>query len=379
MLRTTHHALHTQENEAAIQFSILSLAYLWGTFMQRFDRILGILLFLRSGHSVTATELARHFEVSPRTIYRDVEALSALGIPVYAERGREGGFRLLEGYFLPPLMFSTREAISLLLGLTLLGSLQAQPFRAEMEAARKKLLAAVPDRLRATLLEANKIIGFEKLPGDIFNLEPDPAEVASTGAEAQEGEVVSLFLQAVLDKMSVYFSYRSPYGVKTKAFTVNPLGLFWDRDHWYLVGRRTGQAEASRLWRADRVLEIKLSQPASPNPAPFDVRELLGRNWLKSAMDQWRQETPVKICLSPAQAGRLQKDWYYRHAHFEPVGEAQILMTFGADNQAAVLELLRWLGPGAELIKPRAWRATMREELAQMLGQYEGDAEKEAP
>jgi predicted DNA-binding transcriptional regulator YafY len=344
--------------------------------MQRFDRILGILLFLRSGQSVTATELARHFEVSTRTIYRDVEALSLLGIPVYAERGREGGFRLLEGYFLPPLMFSTQEAISLLLGLTLLGSLQAQPFLAEMETARKKLLAAVPDRLRATLIEANKIIGFEKLPENIFDPEPSPAEAPSEGAEALEGEVVSLFLQAILDGLTVLFLYRSPYRAKTKNFTVEPLGLFWDRDHWYLVGHLAGQAGAPRLWRSDRVLEIKLGRPTPPKRDAFDIRELLGRNWLKPAMERWRQETPVKIRLSPAQAQRLQKDWYYRHAHFEPAGEQQILMMFGADDQAAVLELLRWLGPGAELLEPRAWRATMREELGRMLGQYEKEKDE---
>jgi predicted DNA-binding transcriptional regulator YafY len=61
--------------------------------MNRFDRMLGILLHLRGGQAVSALALARHFEVSRRTIYRDVEALSALGVPVYARRGHEGGFQ----------------------------------------------------------------------------------------------------------------------------------------------------------------------------------------------------------------------------------------------------------------------------------------------
>jgi predicted DNA-binding transcriptional regulator YafY len=349
--------------------------------MNRFDRILGILLFLRSGQSVTATALAQHFEVSVRTIYRDLEALSALDIPIYAERGREGGFRLLEGYFLPPLMFSTQEAISLLLGLTLRSRLQAQPFITEMETARKKLLAAVPDRLRSTLIEANKIIGFERLPGDIFHPElsgPAPVEAAQDMSGAAESGVVSLFLQAILDCMSVRLQYESPYQAKAKLFRVEPLGLFWDREHWYLAGRLPGQPEEPRLWRADRVLEIKHLRPHPSPQDPFDVRELLGRNWLKAAMERWRQDTPVKICLSPAQAERLQQDWYYRHAHFEPVAEQQILMTVGEDNPAVVLELLRWLGPGAELLEPRAWRTTLKEELKQMLAQYE-DEELIAP
>jgi predicted DNA-binding transcriptional regulator YafY len=102
----------------------------------------------------------------------------------------------------------------------------------------------------------------------------------------------------------------------------------------------------------------------------FDVRELLGRNWLASAMEEWRDLAPVKIRLSRAQAERLQQDWYYRHAHFEPVAEDQMIMTFGEQNPTVVLELLRWLGPGAELLEPVAWRERMKEELRQMLASY---------
>src|SRR5690349_18832705 len=140
--------------------------------MNRFDRALGILLLLRSGASLSATDLARHFEVSTRTIYRDVEALSQVGVPVYAERGREGGFRLMEGYFLPPVMFTRQEAVSLLLAVTMLRSLRARPFAAGLETAEEKLLAAVPAPLRQTLSEARKVIGAEPAPDDPFHPEP---------------------------------------------------------------------------------------------------------------------------------------------------------------------------------------------------------------
>jgi predicted DNA-binding transcriptional regulator YafY len=112
--------------------------------MDRFQRVLGILLHLRSGKEVSAFDLAQRFGVSRRTIYRDMEMLSALGVPVYAERGHAGGFRLLEGYFLPPVMFSKGEAVSLLLSVTLLRSLRAKPFPADLVKAEKKLLAAMP-------------------------------------------------------------------------------------------------------------------------------------------------------------------------------------------------------------------------------------------
>jgi predicted DNA-binding transcriptional regulator YafY len=102
----------------------------------------------------------------------------------------------------------------------------------------------------------------------------------------------------------------------------------------------------------------------------------LDRNWLQAAMQQWAQEAPVSIRLSRQQAERLEKDWYYQHAIFEQLSEDRVLMTFGEEDQHIVLELLRWLGPGAELIEPVAWRAVMRAELVQMLANYaDGDAQ----
>jgi predicted DNA-binding transcriptional regulator YafY len=342
--------------------------------MQRFDRILGILLFLRSGQLVSASALARHFAVSTRTIYRDVEVLSALGVPVYAERGREGGFRLLEGYFLPPLMFTQGEAIALLVGLTLQRSLQATPFPTERELAEKKLLAALPDRLRAILAKAEKLIGFEPLPHDIFHPErafPQPAATASLASAAStESQAISIFLQAILDGTLALMRYHSPYSAQPYDTLVEPLGLFWDRDHWYLAGKEVERQRPVRLWRADRVIEIRPRQPAFPLQTAFDVRDLLGRSWLQEAMEAWRQRVPVKIHLNAAQAERLQQDWYYHHAVFEPTTDGQVVMTFGESDPAIVLELLRWLGPGATLLEPAAWREQMRQDLQQMLAAY---------
>lgn len=343
--------------------------------MQRFDRILGILLFLRGGKSISASELARRFEVSPRTVYRDLETLSSLGVPLYAERGREGGFQLLEGYFLPPLMFSQSEAIALLLGMNLQKNLQATPFPKELVLAEQKLLAALPARLRAILEKAEQLIGVERLPHDIFHPETAPSaspdiSLAADAMESIESKNINTFFQAILNEKEIVLLYRSEHRPSGYEVRAEPLGLFWDRDHWYLVGRRLGDVPAVRTWRADRVLQITPGLPLAPERAAFDVRDLLGRTWLRTAMQEWSQHAPVKIRLTSAQAARLQRDWYYHHAHFEQISSEQVMMTFGEQDPQIVLELLRWLGPGAELIEPRAWREKARAELQQMLEYY---------
>lgn len=340
--------------------------------MSRLDRLLGILFRLRQDRAVPATELAKVFGVSPRTIYRDVDALSVLGVPVYAERGREGGFRLLEGYHLPPIMFSRQEAVSLVAALTLLASLRARPFAHDLETAEAKLLAAVPESLRAVLAEAQKVIGFEQTPPDTFHWDPLASPPAVAVDSPREGEYVTAFLNALLQRRAVWVRYRSPFRTEERAYTVTPLGLFWDRGHWYLVGLHDVQETANpRLWRADRILELALDQHVEAPVTDFDVRDLLGRSWLESAMETWRRESPVKIRLTRAQADLLRKDWYYCHARYVEVTPDEVVMSYGDDDQGGVLALIRWLGVGAELLEPRAWRPQIKGELARMMALYE--------
>ncbi|GER91259.1 hypothetical protein KDW_54210 [Dictyobacter vulcani] len=340
--------------------------------MLRFDRILGLLLFLRSGQTISADELARHFAVSRRTIYRDLETLSLLGVPVYAERGREGGFQLLEGYFLPPLMFSQSEAVALLLGISLQKNLRAAPFPTDIVMAEQKLLAALPERVRNVLLKARQIIGVEALPEDIFHPETG-FTASSTQSEKENGAesgVISVFLQAILDQQPVVFYYALRHQDHWYEVQAVPCGVFWDRDHWYLVGQRADRPEP-RMWRSDRVSNIRPLQSSTiVAQHDFDVREMLGRKWLTTAIKQWSQQAPVKIRLSTQLATRLQRDWYYRHATYENLESGQLLMTFGESDQAIVFELLRWLGPDAELLEPANWRAALREELQHMQAIY---------
>jgi predicted DNA-binding transcriptional regulator YafY len=340
--------------------------------MRRTDRLLGMMLKLRSGRVVPATELAKQFEVSQRTVYRDMEALSALGVPVYAEQGRRGGFRLLEGYFLPAISFTQAEAVSVLLGLAVLGRMRSRPFAAGLETAAAKLLAAMPRNLSERLATTEAFLGVERSAEDAFHRElaepplPDPASPA-------EQHAIDTFLQALLDGTNVVLDYRSPYRQASDTIVAVPRGLFWDRDRWYLVGDRLEPAPGRRLWRADRVLAIRAIDRQADEVPAFDIQNLLGRAWLTAAMDQWAIDAPVRISLTSAQAELLRTDWYYRHARFEASQDGKVTIRFGQDRKSVVMELLRWLGPGAELLEPVEWRAAFRDDLRQMLSVYQED------
>ena len=339
--------------------------------MNRLDRALGILLLLRSGATLSATKLALHFEVSPRTIYRDVEMLSMVGVPVYAEMGRNGGFRLAEGYFLTPIMFSTGEATALLVGITMLRRLRATPFAAELETAARKVLAALPEPMHAAIARTEQAIGFEAIPADLLHPERDEQRAAerADSAEAlrQESAVLSGFLQAIVEPAAVSFHYRAPDQETPSETTATPLGLVWDRDRWYLVGARVRGGGEPRLWRADRVTGLRRAGPPHDTPSAFDVRQILGRRWLRDAIARWTAEARVVCTVTHEQAARLRRDWYYGHATFTELSDGRVSVTFGEDDPTVVLRLVRWLGPGAELVEPQTWRSIWRDELLLML------------
>lgn len=149
---------------------------------------------------------------------------------------------------------------------------------------------------------------------------------------------------------------------------VHPLGLFYDRDHWYLVGQNVHVG--TRFWRSDRVIGVEEHRAPSTGRKEFDVRQFLGRKWLKSAMNSWQEQAPVKIRMTREQAQRLMQDWYYAHAKYHQVDDEEVVVTYGENKVSTVMELLRWLGPGAELIEPREWRRIAYEQLKSMMEAY---------
>jgi predicted DNA-binding transcriptional regulator YafY len=87
-------------------------------------------------------------------------------------------------------------------------------------------------------------------------------------------------------------------------------------------------------------------------------------------MTQWARSSPVRVRLSRAQAARLAEDWYFRFARFEEIAKDEVVMTYGENDPEKVFALVRWLGPGAELLEPVEWRARLGAELGAMAQAY---------
>ncbi|MFJ9868796.1 helix-turn-helix transcriptional regulator [Streptomyces sp. NPDC101165] len=203
------------------------------------DRLLSILLLLQTRGRVPAPELADRLEVSVRTIYRDIEALSASGVPVYAERGRHGGIELLAGFRTDVTGLTADESRALFI-LAAQGAHAALGLDAALGSALRKVMAALPAPHRpAAEVTSRRIL-------------VDATRWRSGPQQAVDLEVLQ---DAVFSDRRLKLRYRHSGEREPRTYTVDPYGLVAKAGVWYLVADRRG---APRLFRADRVRSARL-------------------------------------------------------------------------------------------------------------------------
>ncbi|GAU64838.1 putative DeoR family transcriptional regulator [Streptomyces sp. NBRC 110611] len=204
------------------------------------DRLLSILLLLQTRGRVPAGELAQRLEVSTRTVYRDIESLSAAGVPVYAERGRHGGIALLPGFRTDMTGLTTDEARALFV-LAAQGAHTALGLDDALGSALRKVMAALPAPHRPAA----------ELTGRRILVDPD-RWLSGPRAEAD----LDALHTAVFTDHRLRIRYRHSGETRLRTYTVDPYGLVAKAGTWYLVADRRGRPQ---LFRADRVASATLT------------------------------------------------------------------------------------------------------------------------
>ncbi|MEJ7743465.1 MAG: WYL domain-containing protein [Nocardioidaceae bacterium] len=224
----------------------------------RADRLVSLVLLLRQRGQLTADTLARELEVSTRTVLRDIEALSAAGVPVYAERGRHGGFALLPGFRTELTGLNHDEALALLTAGSGRGEL-AFGLGSALASAMRKVVDALPESHRATASDAA-----ERL---LVDPETDLLSRRLVTEEVPDTTMIEV-RRAVLAGHKLRIHYAAT-GQTPQWRTVDPIGLVTVRDRGYLLATRSG---ADRTYRLSRVLAAEeLPEPAQrPNRVDLD-------------------------------------------------------------------------------------------------------------
>jgi predicted DNA-binding transcriptional regulator YafY len=216
----------------------------------RASRLLSILMLLQLRERLTAEALAEEFEVSVRTIYRDIDKLAEAGVPVYADRGPGGGFRLVDGYRTRLTGLASDEAEAMFM-IGLPGPAAALGMGPAASNAGRKMLASLP---RASGDVAGRM-------GARFHL--DPVDWYRDDEPLQQLPAIA---RAVLDQTLLAMTYDSWRGVRERE--VEPLGLVLKAGAWYLVARSDG---AARIYKVANILQLGVRDTHFERPADFDL------------------------------------------------------------------------------------------------------------
>ncbi|WP_092530950.1 helix-turn-helix transcriptional regulator [Amycolatopsis arida] len=320
----------------------------------RASRLLSVLLLLQNRGRMTAEELAAELEVSVRTVYRDIEALSAAGVPVYADRGRAGGYQLVAGYRTRLTGLTEEEARSL--------SLAGLPAAAAelglgtvLAAAQLKLHAALPAELRGRAGQIAERFHVD-VPGwhrDIEHL-PHLATVA----------------EAVWRARRVAVRYARWDGSEVRRM-LEPLGLVLKSGAWYLAARREGRV---RTYRVSRVRELTVLDEEFTRPEDFD----LAAYWREWSEQFERRLYPRAAVVRLSPLGRDLVPFYLgsvgaralRAAGREPDDDGWLRVELPVERGRPALGQLLHFGPELEVLEPAELRAEVAEAARRMAATY---------
>ena len=293
--------------------------------MNRVDRLLALILYLQSRRVVTAEEMAQHFELSIRTIYRDLAALGEAGVPIAAEAGV--GYTLMKGYNLPPVNFSAEEASALVTAAMLVQQFTDESIRAQMNSALLKVRAILPrDRQE-----------------QIGRLESGLATTANARLPVQAD--LSLLQQALAHRRLLRFQYRGSGKSESMERNVEPFGLVYYTQRWHLIAWCRTRKDY-RDFRADRMTSVvALSETFQPRE-DFCLSDFVRRTTPPSTFT-------ARVRFNPRAADRAKREWWLGVVKEEEIEGGSILTLATPEWNGLAFWLLSF-GRSATVLAPES-------------------------
>jgi predicted DNA-binding transcriptional regulator YafY len=311
----------------------------------RADRLVAVLLLMQSRGRVTAAELAAELEISVATARRDLEALSAAGVPVYPQPGRGGGWQLLGGARtdLTGLTAPEAQALFLLVG-------PAAAASAPARSALRKLVRALPDTFRSDA---------EAAAGAVV---VDPTRWGERGRE--RSELVELLQSAVVRRRRVDLGYARP-GRPPSSRRVDPLGLVDKDDVWYLIA---GTPDGRRTFRVDRIVEAAVTDEPAHRPDDFD----LSAAWedVVAAMEQRRGGLVATVLAPPREASVLQGHFGRQCEVAGTAGDGRVRLRLSAPTPLMIAQQLAGFGAAVDVEGPASVTAALARLGSELVRRY---------
>jgi predicted DNA-binding transcriptional regulator YafY len=326
----------------------------------RASRLLSILMLLQSRGRLSAQALADAAEVSVRTVYRDVDELSAAGVPLWAERGRNGGFQLKPGWRTRLDGLTEPEAKAMFFG-GLPGPASQLGLGEAMASAQLKLMAALPDDWRD---DARRV-------SSRFHL--DPIDWYRGDAPADQLPAVA---QAVWAEQRIHVRYDSWNGVVER--TLEPLGLVLKAGVWYLAA--AAPSKPPRTYRVSNILALTATDQGFARPRQFELARYWSESTQRFEAELYRDEALLLVSARGfwllERASRAVAESAQRSV--EPSDEeGWVRVTIPIESVEHAADQVLRLGADAQVLAPVALRVRLRETIERMSALYGGSASLE--
>ncbi|AYF87814.1 YafY family transcriptional regulator [Pseudomonas sp. DY-1] len=305
-------------------------------------RVLAVLELLQTHGQLSGSELARRLEVDSRTLRRYIATLEEIGIPLTAERGRHGGYRLVAGFKLPPMMFTNEETLALSLGLLAVQNLGLDQAAPAVASARAKLERVMPANLKPRLRALGEAATLD-LPG--------------SRANASERWLLDL-AAATQMRQRVRFTYSASDGESSER-EADPYGLVYRAGRWYMSGYCHLRRDL-RSFRLDRMQALLLLDARFERPHDFDAAA-----FLTGSIAQLPRSTAVEVLLK-CDLARAAEELSSGMGLLEPQEEGVLLRT-RTDSMSWFARQLMKLPCDFEVREPEALREEVRASALRLL------------
>ncbi|WP_339901304.1 YafY family protein [uncultured Cyclobacterium sp.] len=297
--------------------------------MNRLNRLTAILTQLQSKRHISAEEIANRFEISLRTVYRDMRALEEAGVPITGEAGK--GYTLVEGYRLPPVMFDEKEAFSLLLAEKIIEKFSDQEISQHFQSALIKIKSVLKDQQKSAIDQLDEQVIYYKRELD---------------SPSKNEKAIQRIMSALATNKVLQFNYTSFIKEENTSRSVEPIGMYFSLGNWYLIAFCKLRNDY-RTFRIDRIQKINITEEH------FTTNHPSLKSYLKK-MEEGNQLKKVIIQMDLSHVKYIDNHKYNQGFVLQEKIDNKVQLTFMVDSIEFFVRWIISIGDIVTVISPKA-------------------------
>ncbi len=304
--------------------------------MNRIDRLTGMILLLQSHRVITAEQIAEHYEMSVRTVYRDLAALGEAGVPIVAEAGV--GYSLMRGYHMPPVQFTEHEAAALFLSGEVTEQVADESLRGSLRSALLKVQAVLPKERHESLHRLKNTVGVW----------------LSQRRKQEEPKCLMPLQQAITQRLCTELHYDAGHRGEISCRVIEPLGMMFYAKEWHLIAFCRLRKDF-RDFRLDRIRGWNVLTERFVGHEGFSVKD-----FLSDSLNQ-HEVAPVTVVFDPSVLDRVHRELMCAQVDEETLPDGRRRLEMMVFSRSWLANWLLTFGTMAEVEGPQDFRHELRD------------------